>query len=68
MLYCKNGDLTVESEQASRQQLTEEIYEISLKSTKYQFNFQFSEDTYSYANRINLKVESVKICLKCTTA
>lgn len=51
VLYCKNGDLTIEPEQVSLQQLIEEIYEISLRSTKCQFNFQFSEDIYLYANR-----------------
>ena len=51
VLYCKNGDLTVESEQISVQQLIQEIYEISLKSTKCQFNSQLSEDVYLYANR-----------------
>lgn len=51
VLYCKNGDLTIESEQISLQQLIEEIYETSLKSAKCQFNFQFSEDIYLYANR-----------------
>ena len=51
VLYCKKGDLTVESEQISLKCLIEEIYESILKSEKCQFNFQFSEDVYLHANR-----------------
>jgi len=51
VLYCKKGDLTVESEQISLKCLIQEIYESILKSEKCQFNFQFSEDVYLYANR-----------------
>ncbi len=51
VLYCKKGDLTAEPEQVSLQQLIEEIHESSLKSVKCQFNFQFPEDIYLYANR-----------------
>lgn len=51
VLYCREGDLTVESERISLQQLIDEIYESSFKSAKCKFNFHLSEDIYLYANR-----------------
>lgn len=51
VMYCKNGDLTVDAEEIPLKQLIEEIYESSLKASKCQFNFQFPEDLCLFANR-----------------
>ena len=51
VLYCKNGDLTAESEQICLRSLIEELYESSLQSSNYKFNFNIPQNLNVHANR-----------------
>lgn len=51
ILYCREGDLTVEPEKISLKNLLDEVHENILKTKKYQLNLQFSDDIFLHANR-----------------